>query len=41
MVYGVVGPMTPAHEAVEHGDLPELTRLLDSGVDPDGGVGRT
>ncbi|MFD1149394.1 ankyrin repeat domain-containing protein [Saccharothrix hoggarensis] len=28
-------PLTPAHRAVEHGDLAELTRLLDQGVDPD------
>ena len=27
-------PMTPAHLAVEHGDLRELTRLLDAGTDP-------
>ncbi|GAA4566512.1 ankyrin repeat domain-containing protein [Planotetraspora kaengkrachanensis] len=27
-------PMTPAHLAVEHGDLRELTRLLDAGADP-------
>ncbi|MFI6603247.1 ankyrin repeat domain-containing protein [Nonomuraea sp. NPDC050536] len=27
-------PITPAHMAVEHGDLEELTRLLDAGVDP-------
>ena len=27
-------PMTPAHLAVEHGDLEELTRMLDAGVDP-------
>ncbi|MFF4624590.1 ankyrin repeat domain-containing protein [Nonomuraea jabiensis] len=27
-------PMTPAHQAVEHGDLAELTRLLDAGTDP-------
>ncbi len=27
-------PMTPAHFAVEHGDLRELTRLLDAGADP-------
>ncbi|KAB8190423.1 ankyrin repeat domain-containing protein [Nonomuraea phyllanthi] len=26
--------MTPAHLAVEHGDLRELTRLLDAGTDP-------
>lgn len=34
MVYEAVETMTPAHEAVEHGNLPELTRLLDRGVDP-------
>lgn len=28
------GPMTPAHHAVEMGEVAELTRLLDSGVDP-------
>ncbi|MEU6710158.1 ankyrin repeat domain-containing protein [Nonomuraea sp. NPDC046802] len=27
-------PMTQAHQAVEHGDLEELTRLLDAGADP-------
>ncbi|MEU6725336.1 hypothetical protein ABZ917_16640 [Nonomuraea wenchangensis] len=27
-------PMTQAHHAVEHGDLAELTRLLDAGIDP-------
>ncbi|MEV4356026.1 ankyrin repeat domain-containing protein [Nonomuraea sp. NPDC051941] len=27
-------PMTPAHHAVEHSDLAELTRLLDAGTDP-------
>lgn len=27
--------MTPAHQAVEDGDLRELTRLLDIGTDPD------
>lgn len=27
-------PMTPAHLAVEHGHVRELTRLLDAGADP-------
>jgi hypothetical protein len=27
--------MSPAHQAVEDDDLPELTRLLDTGTDPD------
>lgn len=27
-------PMSPAHLAVEHGDVRELTRLLDAGTDP-------
>lgn len=31
---GPYKPMTPAHEAVENGDVAELTRLLDTGVDP-------
>lgn len=31
---GPTEPMTPAHQAVEHGDVNELTRLLDAGVDP-------
>jgi uncharacterized protein len=28
------GKMTAAHQAVEHGQLDELTRLLDAGTDP-------
>lgn len=32
--HGAYEPITPAHEALVNGDIAELTRLLDSGVDP-------
>nr|WP_234323387.1 ankyrin repeat domain-containing protein [Streptomyces bikiniensis] len=31
----IQNPWTPAHQAVESGDLAELTRLLDAGADPE------
>ncbi|WP_262414387.1 ankyrin repeat domain-containing protein [Actinacidiphila acidipaludis] len=32
--HGAYEPITPAHEALVNGDIAELTRLLNTGVDP-------